>query len=775
MARKKRQQKNLQTSTAALPEFENTARALDWWRGRIRQGLPVSADTGEHFKELAEQCSGQSEREVFTALKKIACQAIEQAGQLGNNIATAGFFAADQSGESLFVANATGGIGCLDSGNGKTLWRIPADRAFQVGAMAVHEKTLYYTDSWHNRLGAVDIHTGNEFWSAEAASDNSRLLCPVGLAVLDRDDKPVLLVSDSGSHRLCTFSLDGSALETHGKRGLLREQTAFAQTAPEGTSVQQCYEYPRDVSVTGSGNQNRAAWVWDSVNGRLIVLDARLNVTRTIQLMDVNETIPRLAGQVVAVNGPTGAVIIVIDDLGCTMTIHADNGTSLLSFDLTSLMHSSRRKFERLRVDCAGTGDDGLLLMSNSGGLWKIPLQSLDSKSLISKLATLFPDDCHLVMANAESFATDSSHPWQIISPTLDPNTLVRGLLDERDIITEEFSLTVGHLDTLAGSLNSGSGEDGASALGQSVILRLEKFRAETLNKLRRFAHPSPGEIERWSDAQAEVDMEIFQSRGRQSSAELKRDSDLEQIRELRPSIRSLSWKLRTLHKLLSPRQDSGWIENTAAELLDMLESMLNERLEIISSTAETLEYDREPQRVALKEIKSSHAAGLRASALDYTAVELAAELERLVREYPEALAGLDKDKLEELAARATGLECRESLVKLAGQPSAGIKAEEILPDVPALNGSVGDKMKSLVDNMAAYLETVRNSGGSGGKFGRVLERQRSLFALKASVLSNYLAPDSDSNQALESARTISGEAWRETRQMRLSVMENNR
>ena len=72
-------------------------------------------------------------------------------------------------------------------------------------------------------------------------------------------------------------------------------------------------------------------------------------------------------------------------------------------------------------------------------------------------------------------------------------------------------------------------------------------------------------------------------------------------------------------------------------------------------------------------------------------------------------------------------------------------------------------------ENMVSYLAKVAESGSSGGQFGRVLERQRNLFALKASVLSNFRQPGEDCLALLEQARTVAGDAWRANRQLRLT------
>ncbi len=768
MGKKNRNSKSLHGASPAFPEFADSRQALAWWCGKLRVGFPAPG-AAEHLAALADAAGDETLRQKFDVLARIAGRAVEQAGRLIDVPGALSAFATERENGRLFIASATGGITCIERNSGKSLWKIEPEKAFQVGGLATFKGTLFYTDSWRDRLYAVCCQTGRQRWSVDKAANDSPLLCPAGITLARRGDGHHLLLCDSGNHRVCSFSLDGDPLSTQGRRGLERERIAHIHSAPEGTAVPPYFEYPSGITVATEHDGEETVFVWDSGNGRLVLLSSELTPVHTVRIVPGGEIVSRLAGQVAVLDGPAGAVIVVIDDAQRTLSVREPDGETLLSIDLTGLMKSPWRKLELFRLDCGGCSDDGILLLSSSGGVWRIPLETLNTARLSADLLKLYPEDSRIVLAHAWLANGNLGSAWRDVSPVLDHNALVRVLFRDCDLLSDEFSLTVERLEALVHSLRRQSMDDDASALEQALLSRLEEFRTAALDELLRLSRPSPGEIERWSDAHAEVDMEFFQSRGRKSSAELARDDDLEQVRELRPSIRRQAWQLRALHRLLASRRNSGWIAGIAAGLLDELGTNLDKRVGVIAVAAAALQYERDPQRVAREEIQAAHAVLLSVSMLEDVAVELAAEFVRLTRELPEVLDSGMTEKVKTLIGKAGGLECREILCDVAGKLPDQTAPAGQLQHSSLFEQGVSEQLQMLVENMVSYLAKVQNNGSSGGQFGRVLGRQRNLFALKASVLSNFRRPGEECLALLEQARTVAGDAWQANRQLRLT------
>jgi hypothetical protein len=766
MGKKNSNRKKTHNISPAFPVFPSPHEALHWWRERLRDGFQLPG-AAEHLETLAGESDDIQHREKFQSLGNLTAGVLEQAGKLKNHPNGLSAFISDHESGRMFIASGTGGIVCLELTSGKRLWTIESERAYQVGGLALCDGTLYYTDSWRDKLYAVCCRTGKQNWCVDKTGDGSPLLCPAGVAVAHGSSGNLLLVCDSGNHRICSFTPDAKPLNAYGRRGLEWERITQVHSAPDDTIVPPYFEYPKGLTVAHNLDGKESLYVWDSGNGRLVLLDNERDHLHAIRIVTGEKVMLRLAGQVTVLAGPSGPLIAVIDDVLSTLSLRGPLGELLLTVDLSSLLKSSRRKLECFRLDSGGCSDDGVLLLSSSGAMWRIPSDALDVERLTTALLPLYPEDCRLVLANAGFTGSNIGSAWQDISPVQDHNALVRGLLDDCAILSDEFSLAVERLGRLVQTLGANSSDNDATALEQALLSRLDGYRTTTLKDMLSHARPSPGEIERWSDAQAEVDMELFQSRGSKSSAELARDEHLEQVRELRPSIRRLGWQLRKLHHLLTPRQSADWLEGIAAGLLNELESSLDARVRIIATAAKGLDYERDPQRVAREEIQAAHAAMLCISVLDSAAVVLAGEFSHLASQYPELLNTENLEKVTKLLGKATGLECSDILSKIAGETTAGPEPFEHLPDNELFGESISEKIRALVENMVSYLAKVEGSGSSGGQFGKVLERQRNLFALKASVLSNHSLAGEDYHTLLEHARTIAGEAWNLNKQFR--------
>jgi hypothetical protein len=196
--------------------------------------------------------------------------------------------------------------------------------------------------------------------------------------------------------------------------------------------------------------------------------------------------------------------------------------------------------------------------------------------------------------------------------------------------------------------------------------------------------------------------------------------------------------------------------------MLELLVRLLDRRLAALSAVAGRLEYERDPQQISRQELLIAHAARLQVSAIEGAAAELTAGLARA-----QAAGGqLDKVMLQNCLEKSASLECHPVLAGLAGTQQ---EHKASLPDSPEINGSAGESLTTLVDRMGNYLSQVK-AGENGPMFSKVLERQKNLFSVKASVLANYYKLNGHGTDLLEKARLLAGDSWDQNRNLRPAV-----
>jgi hypothetical protein len=756
MAKKRRNKQAETKNKPSFPTVSDPSAALQWWRDRLRAGFP--ADGAENnLRELSGRVDEPEIKALFDGILNAAGNLISPDAELKYAPLAVNRVVLSDDRTRAFVSSATGGISCHSLPDGKKRWSVPAERAYQVGDMAVAGEMLVYTDAWNGKIIAIETSGGSDLWSVAQGPDGSPLLSPAGVAVLD-DSR--LVVSDSGSHRMVTFDMHGKPIDTVGVRGLLDEEITHINTAPRGTELIPYFEYPRSISVAADIDRATSLFVWDSGNGRLMVLGTSLQRKRTIRLAPSGEVKTRLAGQVAVVSGPSGPVVLVIDDAACTMTLRSPYGDLLMTVDLSQFKTGGTLALETFRMESGAEGNRDLVLVSSSGRTFKLSRDIFDTRSIAAALLPAFPEDCSLVLAAVDESTAAGS--WRELSPTLDHSSLVRCLLGNTDLLTGELSIVASRIRQLAATLENNSLASDSSALIKALESQLEEIRNRCIGELERLSNPTPGTVESWSDALCEVDMEVFQTSGRSSSAELTQDHLLEEIRDLRPSIRRCGWRLRELHILLAKSVDIY-----LPHLLEMLSRLLDRRLELLAAVAGKLEYDRDPQRVNRSELQTAHAARLQVSAIDGAAVELTGELARLGENTTAMKDGELASKLATCCEKSSGLACHAILAELSG----GESKVPALPAVPALNGSASDTLTGMVERMNEYLIQVQG-GENGSQFGKVIDRQKKLFSVKASVLANFHVVNGSGQQVLERARSISGDAWDENRNLRPAVVQ---
>ena len=122
-----------------------------------------------------------------------------------------------------------------------------------------------------------------------------------------------------------------------------------------------------------------------------------------------------------------------------------------------------------------------------------------------------------------------------------------------------------------------------------------------------------------------------------------------------------------------------------------------------------------------------------------------------------------------QLQSRSAHPRSRQRYSKL---PAYAATVSESFPDESA---TALENMRFLVGNMALYLKALNDAGGTGGPFGRVVARQKEIFAVKGSLLLNSLLHNgSTPPEALELAARagkLAGTAWENTKNLRLAAL----
>ncbi|HLA38898.1 MAG TPA: hypothetical protein VJ417_02825, partial [Candidatus Glassbacteria bacterium] len=161
-----------------------------------------------------------------------------------------------------------------------------------------------------------------------------------------------------------------------------------------------------------------------------------------------------------------------------------------------------------------------------------------------------------------------------------------------------------------------------------------------------------------------------------------------------------------------------------------------------------------------------------RSRAVEMAADRLADEIARLVELKPELLTADLRRQLDGCAGLATGLEASRSIERILGganlHPASALKKQSGL-----FRREARGELKELVANMQSYLDEVEKTTELGSHFDKVLARQKVIFAIKVSLLSNQLPVNGfrshDTLMVIERARAMAGgEAWKECRSLRI-------
>ncbi len=349
--------------------------------------------------------------------------------------------------------------------------------------------------------------------------------------------------------------------------------------------------------------------------------------------------------------------------------------------------------------------------------------------------------------------------------------------MNVEDTLTGRLERFVSRLDYLVEDLVRTGADKPARELSEAVGQRLTELTREALEKLTGFTELNPKEENAWIEALTDLDMALFQNNGKNSWEEINLDNILERIRDYPDDIRRTAWKFRILNRLCSPRLSSGENEANVLGLARMAEKLLSKRRDILNKLGRDLTFKEKPQRIIRDEIKILHRSILNLKAVEQVAGCLAGEISHWLEKNADC-------SIEELpvllfrcsnaaAGRAPWDELYKKAVKTRAPVHGGTDFKIAESESEKSGRNRFEELRSLVENMEAYLKTVAETSNLSAHFSKVVNRQKEIFAIKASVLANHLAENGrQSTRAadlLERAGRIAGEAWRSVENLRIS------
>lgn len=740
----------------AYPSWDNPDEALGIWKNKIAQGYhPFALD--EALKAVPPEISGSP---AVRSLTRLAGFRLSPSGMRGPGWKPSSVML-DRDHGRLYFAGASGeGIGCYEATSGKALWDLPGGTLGWAGGMALGPEGLYVCDRWRHRVMVLDPDSGRERAVIERSAQGRPLNEPSDVTVLERDGKTEIWVCERGNHRICRLSPENGLIGYLGTRGMMFEEAAQRFTRPAGEPEALMFEFPESLQTGVDIDGERAVFVWDALNGRVVVLGADGSFRRVITL--VPDGAAKFSGRVRVVSLPDGPIVLCLDNVNRSLNLHDHEGAPLLRVSLEDRDSDLTRARFACFVDCDGTP----LVAFDDGRILEIDGPPDGIEGLIESLAVLFPEREDMVLSLAErKQKTGGTVRRNDTSGDFSPDSFVSALLDPGRALDRGLARNALRIENLART------SDRCSPAAESLRERLSALADEAFRSLLSLARPDETTLDSWSDALADLDMDLVQTKGRNQQKELELDDTLEEIREHPDLARRTAWTWRELTGIL---RSLGALDTAslAERLTREATSMLGERRELIRDLASRMDLGGDPGHIKRNELIALHRALLAVSSIERAASFLAdcllenaasgLSIPAEVRENISLCAQLDpaSDKWRGLRSRL----CPDE----EASPRPSRSGPDELDEAGAL-----EKMRSLVDSMTSYVKALNDVGGATGPFGRVVERQREIFAVKGSLLVNALFRNGDtSGEALELARRaggLAGPAWGNTKNLRFA------
>jgi len=641
----------------------------------------------------------------------------------------------DPAGGRFFAAGASEeGLGCFDLATGRKLWSLPGGTLGRSGGMSLAAGSLYVCDRWNNRILRLDPQNGKELVRFEHSAPGRLLDDPSDILSLETDSGVELWVCERGNHRVSRLDTQGAFLGWIGSRGLEVEETVRRFSGPQAESGKPMFEFPETLSMAPDIDNAPSVFVWDSFNNRLVLLDVDGSLKRCFSLRGIDSA--KFCGQVRGFRFPGGPLALGVDDVANTLKIWDHEGLLLASLSLEDYTPQAGRA-ERSRF---AVGADSLRLLSSRGKSFVLDGPAADPESLLRTLINICPERAVLRLSLAERLSSAGRDPdWDTLLEGVEPETAVEEMVDLSGALDHSLEHAVHRLAALSGQLDQAGKKETASGITAALRGRLEALAAQATASLLTEGRPDPARLERWSAARADLDMALIRTKGREQKEEMALDDFLEEIREIPERTRRIAWSLRVLCSLAGSA-DTPDFAVERDRLTAEAAALRRERQALVLALAGSIELAGDPAHVMRDELLHIHRTLLAAAAAERVASHL----------------------LE--CARDAGVSGTETAVE--ERPRLEPVTEDYTSDL--------SRFQSLVDNMARYLKAINDAGGTGGPFGRVVVRQREIFALKASLLVNRLCGNGSTPAAAlelaDKAGRLAGEAWKLTADLRFTL-----
>ncbi len=766
-----------------LPEASDPESLIIWWRARLTGGFsPLGAE--ENLAQCSRYVSSPEQKNALEALHRLIFTPLGAPHPLVDSPAVPLAALVDEAGGRIFVSGADGsGLVCLETDSGRKIWHANSQFFRRITGMALSGTTLFVCDRWARHLTALSAEDGSEIWSTQEAAYGEKLAEPSDMALIEKGSKSEIWVCDREKHRIFSYSPDGTPLGRIGRRGMLAEEIIKRFTKPASEPDLIHFEFPQSLSVETDINGESTVFVWDSWNRKVLCLDTEAKLKRQVLLDRIKNSNRRFAGQVKVLSGPHGPLILEIDDCRTALIVWGPEGDLLLNLELKDALFGPSKKCELLRLASTVKGGKSDYLVTSGGKLFELGKGLLNIRELLDSLAALRPDDSALALARYEilgGYCQDFlalTREWEEFREGIPPYRFTKELLIEEDALNGRLERLVARLDRLSENLARMGTDKSARELSQAVGQRLTELRRKTMEKLTGFTELNPKEENSWIEALTDLDMTLFKTYGKNNWEEIKLDNILERIRDYPDDIRRTGWEFRTLNRLCLPRLSSGENEANVLRLARMAEKLLSKRRDILNKLGLDLTFKGEPQRIIRDDIKILHRSILNLRAVEQVAGCLARE----ISQWLEKNADCSSEELPALllgCSKAAGAlppwdELYRKLAKTRAPVHGGTDFKMAGCESEKSGRNWLEELESLVENMEAYLKKVAETSNLSSHFGKVVNRQKEIFAVKASVLANYLPKNgrqaTRAADLLERASRIAGEAWRNVENLRIS------
>jgi hypothetical protein len=767
--------------SAGVMEWSTAGELIAYWNERLGAGfVPAQvreAIAGGPASGLSDEESGKLE-----ALAVLTDDPLGESRNLNNLPGVPASALEDKDTGRLFVAGANGeGLVCLDLQTGGELWRLDAEQLHRPGGMAQAGEILVVCDRWKHRILAVSTGDGSLCWTVNTAeSEEDRLDEPSDVAPVENGDHTEFWITDRSNHRICRYTKDGRCLGILGRRGLTAEEIIWNYTRDPQQPEAVFMEFPESLSVATDIDKQKSVFVWDSGNCRLLCFTTSGDLKRIIPLERTSGGGTKTAFRLRVLDTANGPLPVAMDEQSTALMLWTAHGELVLRCMLEPALFGLGPMIETARI--ITTRDSGLkpALVTSRAAMVEFKEGALDLPKLLEARAVIQPDkarwllalwEIHRISGNDNQILTEL---WSGPLAKMEAGEFVKGLLSPDSILDGGLGRNLYRIEAFIDESCRSGFQKPAYELSQAVDNRLESLAGNAEKKLLALTRPGDEKLDNWSETKAVLDLAVFKNKGNNQVETLRLDSILEEIRDLPDMIRRTAWTCHTLYSELARRKkDPSERLDTAVRLASQARELLDRRVVNMLELEQELDFSAEPNQVKLEEVKAIHRCLITVDIIGQVAEALAGRIAFSVN--GDRISGELTASLRECAGLGPEGDFWEKLYKktAAGSEESGVESM----NHPAragrsITGVVSHKkrlenLQKLVERMAEYRKALNENNLSGAGLGKVFNRQKELFALKAVLLTVLMKIDRFKSRELdemsERACKLAGAAWKET------------